>query len=107
MGERESDVRRTFRRVVRAVDPHAELLKGEKLGWPDWLVFWSHAAPWGPGLSFVELKTWDGKLSRIQRHVHERTEKRLGVAPCTLYGSRHVEEWVPDEGIPRGTVLFS
>lgn len=99
-----------FRKVVKLVDPNALTRKNDQvMGWPDYLVFWSRLAPWGTGMSFVELKTTTGGLSPRQDAIHDQIEMICGTRPVTLYGRGGVDAWLLGRSLthpPTGTILF-
>lgn len=89
MGTRENKVETYLRDQVK-------LLGGDTRKWvspgrdgvPDQIVFLSN-------IFFVEVKTYDGRLSEAQKREHERL-RTLGSDVCTVYGNKGVDMLIGD-----------
>ena len=86
-GERELAAEKLLVRHARARGGIAIKLSPTVAGVPDRLVILP-----GGRMFMVELKAPQGKLSPIQRHVHDLLRK-LGITVHVLYGTRGVDDW--------------
>ena len=99
-----------FREACKKLDPCCVIRKYDQVvGWPDYEVWWSDRAPWGRGITLVELKAPDKTATDRQTAQHDRLEGVSGIRPALVVGHVGVRVWAAHDGLycPVGTVLFA
>lgn len=103
MTERESNVERFLKKEIEILGGRAEKFSSpSNRGVPDLLVSWPayhrglHSHP-VPQVEFIEVKTIEGRLTKLQEKDHER-RRSMGFEVTVVYGMEQARNYLVRKG---------